>query len=150
MPVIFTCGQALPVAERPVLITWIQHPSLTQEVRVKPGMHTVPFYEEHAWLQQLALSWEQSALMAELVLTHTNQEGGATIFSLVGPPTPENEIPAYFSKVAFVTEVEAGRQASDAQLEQWAHDLADVTWPLDQLTQPLVRWIAAMHHLATK
>ena len=152
MPIVFTSGQLLPSAECPTLIALIwdkEHTLQALPASENTPRPTVPRYEE-TWLKQPGQNWHSQGLLTKLALKPMPGVPDTTMLVLNGPPTTLQGITCYFHAIATATEQAANWRASDSELEEWAKQLADNTPPLNRRPEALVRWIAAMNHLANR
>jgi hypothetical protein len=150
LPIVFTSGQLLPCAGCPTLIAWIwdkEHALQALPESKDIPQPIVPRYEE-TWLKQPSQKWYSQGLLTKMTLKPMPGVPHTTMLVVNGPPTTLQGITCYFHAIATATEEAADWRASDNELEEWAKQLADITPPLDRRTEALVRWIAALNHLA--
>lgn len=152
MPIVFTGGQVLPDTKCPTLITWIwdeDHALLGPSESGDTLVPIVPRYEE-GWLKKPSQEWYGQGLLDKMALSPMPCVRDTTMLIVNGPQTNLLGIDNYFDAVAGATEQVASWRASDSELQEWAERLADITPPLTRRTKALVRWIAAMNHLANQ
>jgi hypothetical protein len=150
LPTIFTGGQVLPSAKCPTLIAWIWDKEPALKVLSDPKASQLPVVPRHeeTWLQVPARAWDSQELFDKVALKPMPNAPDTTMLILNGPPVQPQGLLAFFDEVAAVTERAAGWQASVSEMQDWATKLADVELPLSPYARTLVRWIAAMDHIA--